>query len=161
MTAVSTPPVQGLFRSYELRVKIRSLAAEAKIIRHEEKRALRRRRRAMERAGKVNDQQVHDDKTKFHGSAFASLREHRLKLREHSRWAQLAFAFLRGRPYLSVEAKRKPEREFLFRYHAVREITANVVRFTTGSAIGSVASEATLTAARERLKPLVKEWLGI
>jgi hypothetical protein len=67
---------------HKLRVNIKSLAAEARIIRKEAKRAGPRYRDA--------------------------LTGHRKgRLREEARMAHLALAFMRGRPYKSVEAKSK------------------------------------------------------
>jgi hypothetical protein len=65
-----------------LRVKIKSLAEEARIIRHEEHRA-----------------------SAYHrGLLCAKLRDHRVKeVRPEARAALLAYAFLRGRPYTTVE----------------------------------------------------------
>jgi hypothetical protein len=68
----------------KLRVKIKSLAAEAVIIRFEEKK--------------------HDGQSSTRGM----LRGHRIRtVREESRAAQLAFAILRGVPYRVVENKAK------------------------------------------------------
>jgi hypothetical protein len=65
---------------HRLRVNVKSLAAEARIIRHETARA---------------------------GAAYRHfLSEHRRgKLREESRYAQLALAFVRGRKYRNCEVK--------------------------------------------------------
>jgi len=61
-------------------VKIRSLAEEARIIRHEER-----------KAGGT-------------GPLYEDLREHRVKdVRKEQRSTLIAYAFLRGRPYCSVE----------------------------------------------------------
>lgn len=69
-------------RIAELRVKVRSLAAEAGIIRHEERRALR-----------------HKDT-----ATYGSLREHRRGVvRRATREALLAYAFLLGIPYARLE----------------------------------------------------------
>jgi hypothetical protein len=76
---------------HKLRVNVKSLAAEAKIIRQEAWRC---------------------------GPAYeAELTMHRRgRLREESRYAQLALAFVRGVPYLAVErnAKEKPVYDKLF-----------------------------------------------
>lgn len=64
----------------ELKVKIKSLAAEARIIRLEESRSK--------------------------GFQRQSLYIHRVcDVRKEARWSQLAYAFLRGRDYSRVEAK--------------------------------------------------------
>lgn len=67
-----------------LKVKICSLAAESKIIRREEIKAKRRKL----------------------GGVGASLHDHRIfAVRPETRAANLAYGFLRGRPYLRVENK--------------------------------------------------------
>jgi len=64
-----------------LKVKIKSLAEEARIIRKEEKR----------------------EANKYHKR---ELRDHRIgTVRDEARAAQLAYAFLRGKPYYTLEAK--------------------------------------------------------
>lgn len=69
-------------RIAELRVKIRSLAAEAGIIRHEERRALQKK----------------------DTSTYGSLRDHRRGVvRSAAREALLAYAFLLGVPYAKLE----------------------------------------------------------
>lgn len=68
-----------------LKIKVVSLAAEAKLIRREESKMKRRR---SERAR----------------DAFIGLRQHRINVvRPEARAACLAYAFLRGRPYRQVE----------------------------------------------------------
>ena len=69
---------------HALRVNVKSLAAEAKLIRYEEKRA---------------------------GIQYqAALNGHRRgRLREEARYAQLALAFVRGRAYRSVEMEGSSE----------------------------------------------------
>lgn len=69
-----------------LRVKIKSLASEARIIRHEE---LKYKPRITKR----------DDSTYF------ELRNHRLQIRCDARSALLAYGLLRGRTYKQLEAK--------------------------------------------------------
>lgn len=65
---------------HSIRVNVKSLAAEARIIRHETRRAGPAQRDAL-------------------------VMHRRGRLREESRYAHLALAFVRGRPYKSVEAK--------------------------------------------------------
>lgn len=71
-----------------LRVKIKSLAAEAKIIRHEERR--------------FKPRISHDDQTYF------GLRDHRIfVVRAEARATQIAYGFLRGRSYAQIEPVSK------------------------------------------------------
>lgn len=76
-----------------LKVKIKSLAEEAQIIRLEEKRALARTPDG--KPSKWTDPDL-----------YCSLREHRVKdVRKEQRHSLLAYAFLRGVPYVKVEPK--------------------------------------------------------
>lgn len=93
MTETATVPFV-FDRRRELRVKIKSLAVEAKIIRVEELRV----RAALTRvAGRP-------EAVASLASAFASLRGHRVgDVRRESRYALLAYAILRGRALERVE----------------------------------------------------------
>jgi hypothetical protein len=87
----------------ELNVKVRSLAAEARIIRNREKSIRRKWRRNVERT----DEQKNDLHRRYE-----SLRRHRvLELRPEARATQLAIGFLKGRSYASMEptAKSSPK----------------------------------------------------
>lgn len=80
-----------------LKVKIKSLAAEARIIRLEEKRSLGRR------VGPG----VFKGRREW---LFLSLRHHRVKdVRGEQRHSLLAYAYLRGRSYASAEGTRPRE----------------------------------------------------
>lgn len=70
-------------RTY-LKVKIKSLAAEARIIRHEESKALKRKNTALK------------DGLACHRRGI---------VRSAARLTHLAYGFLRGRPYKALEAK--------------------------------------------------------
>lgn len=71
-----------------LKVKIKSLAAEAAIIRTEE-------RRALAGGAKYRDERL-----------FVSLRQHRVSdVRKEQRSSMIAYAFLRGKPYKTTEKK--------------------------------------------------------
>lgn len=76
-----------------LKIKIKSLAAEAGIIRHEE----RRWRKAPTNTGTPHP-------------LYFGLRQHRVfTVRREARSSQLAYGFMRGRPYKSMEpACRRP-----------------------------------------------------
>lgn len=83
-------------RRVHLKVKIKSLAVEAKIIRHEERRAKARARsvRASEEARKWASHEL------------TSLQYHRRwGVRKEARHSQLAYAFIRGTAYRTVEPK--------------------------------------------------------
>jgi hypothetical protein len=89
----------------KLRVKLKSLAAEARIIRHEEGRARKTWRRLAEK------QIALDARAALHAE-YDSMHHHRTAiLRRDVRATGLAYAFLRGVPYLKVEQPpeaRKP-----------------------------------------------------
>ena len=80
-TVTREPMTWQQIKLRHLKIKIKSLAAEARII------------RAME--GKASDKYCR-----------SSLRHHRISdVREEARYSQLAYAYLRCRPYLTVEKK--------------------------------------------------------
>ena len=88
-------------KSY-LKIKILSLAAEALLIRREERRALKSSRRY--RAGHPSE--FENGETCYRMREFIGLREHRLNdVRREARAALLAYGFLRGRRYNAMEAK--------------------------------------------------------
>lgn len=97
MTAVEPhPPVSPVVRDRrcELRVKIKSLAQEARIIRLEEHRC----RDSMTRAA------GRDEQVAALASSFWSLRAHRVNdVRRESRYSLLAYAMIRGRPLRQAE----------------------------------------------------------
>lgn len=100
----------------ELKVKLMSLAAEAKIIRREEQRAKRGYRWAkLERNFLLQENEARDgekvkeveEKGRQYTSTFWSLRNHRKGVvAEAARSALLAYGFLRGRPYSALESRR-------------------------------------------------------
>lgn len=90
-TILKTP-----FARAEMRVKIKSLAHEASVIRAEERQALRRRRKVLRKDKEVAGAWLF--------ARYLSLRNHRLDVvRREARVTLLAYAFLRGVPYLAVE----------------------------------------------------------
>lgn len=86
----------------ELKIKIKSLAAEAVIIRSAERKALQscrylRRNNPSDVGGIANDH-----------SEYERLRNHRvLDVRQESRAAQIALAYLLGKPYAAIETPPK------------------------------------------------------
>lgn len=77
-----------------LRVKIKSLAAEAGIIRREERRVARRKAWAKD----------HQQPTEALQTEFFGLQEHRKnEVRSEARSSQIAYAFLRQKPYKAME----------------------------------------------------------
>lgn len=112
-------------KSY-LRVKIKSLAEEARIIRVEERRTKAHRASVTEHQGEPKA--IESLTTEFEG-----LHRHRtIDVRDESRVALLAYAILRDRPYIRVEppASRKPNvgriAELIARYGYVKKDEARV-----------------------------------
>jgi hypothetical protein len=98
----------------ELKVKRKSLAAEAKIIRKEERKALSSARWELARgraAGNTTlDPNKWADAARSGYGQFRTLQEHRkVAVRGASRAAHLAHAFLTGRTYKCVERSTKPD----------------------------------------------------
>ena len=103
-------------RSY-LKVKIKSLAAESRIIRHEEKKAY------------DNDNRE-------------GLYLHRVKdVRRESRASQLAYAFLRGVPFLVVEPSSNDTYE---REQALRRAESIARKFGTDKGFNAWVQEASV-----------------
>lgn len=112
-----------------LRIKIKSLAAEARIIRHDE---LKYKNRWRRNALSLREAEVSQDRDRADliqsgivrdRDAFGSLRNHRTgDVRHEARSALLALGYLRGRPYESIESKafEKPD---------TRRIAELVVKF--------------------------------
>lgn len=84
--------------TYQLKIKIKSLAAEARIIRHEERKA---------KASKLwHRTRQHKEDADRYWWVQIDLHHHRtFDVRRASRAALLAYAFLRNRPYKTVEQK--------------------------------------------------------
>jgi hypothetical protein len=79
-----------------LKVKIKSLAAEAQIIRREERRFLARSRQLTPEENATSEVK----------RIFWGLRQHRIwDVRREARSAGLAYGFIRGRGYRQIEAK--------------------------------------------------------
>ena len=88
-----------------LRVKIKSLAAEARIIRKEERLALEFRNRSL----------------------YDGLHTHRVRdVRDEARATQLAYAILRGRDYRDVEPNARQLSDWDF-----RQLAARIVKMVT------------------------------
>lgn len=87
--------------SIYLKIKIKSLAEEARIIRKEERKVLSYARTTDIPAPK-----------EIHYRTYESLHRHRTyDVRTEARATHLAYAFLRGVPYASVEAKRSDSKK--------------------------------------------------
>lgn len=106
--------------SIELKVKSKHLSVEAKIIRHEEHKLKRQIQWA-----KDNNQ----DWTAKADQWF-SLNEHRrYDVRNENRATFLARAFIAGKPYKSVEAKRELSKEGIFLAKVLPRVLALVKKY--------------------------------
>ena len=86
-------PTEWKMREY-LKIKIKTLAAEARIIRHEERRVKARRREPGEEPAPL----------------FFGLQRHRkIDVRREARSALLAYGFIRGTTYVAMEVKPHTE----------------------------------------------------
>lgn len=93
-------------QSIELKVKIKSLAAEARIIKQEEQKALRHARSLRRYYDRRSVPLVAENEIKAASAGYDSLHYHRIvKVRGETRLAGLAYGFLRGMPYRRIEAK--------------------------------------------------------
>jgi hypothetical protein len=91
----------------KIKIKIKSLVSEARIIRAEEAKVLKWRRRAAERQKAAAILERLD-------SEYISLRDHRKReVRREARASNLAYGYLRGRPYKVIEQDphTRPNRE--------------------------------------------------
>ncbi len=106
--------------SIELKIKSKHLSLESQVIRFEEEKLKRQLR-----SKKVPAEQVMPLETKLH-----SLTNHRkLDVRNENRATFLARAYLEGKPYSSVEPRRRPDREFIFKQSIVPRVVAMVTKY--------------------------------
>lgn len=106
--------------SIELKIKSKHLSEEAKIIRFEEHK-LRKQSKWL-REHQQDDISVHRD--------FLNLKKHRRwDVRNENRATFLARAFLDGKPYVTVEQKRKPENEYTFLYFVIPRVLTMINKY--------------------------------
>lgn len=116
--------------SLELKIKSKHLGVEAQIIRFEEQKLSKQISwfSSTHRATGSNEPPKLTDFQPWW--QHRSLHEHRVKdVRRENRATFLARAYIAGSPYLSVEQRRKPEREFEFRQFIVPRIVNMVARY--------------------------------
>lgn len=104
--------------SIELKIKDKHLAEEARIIKHEERKLLKRSRtlRAQEHFVSNDEplKQKMADRRRKAEAGFNHLRHHRIEVvRKECRATHLARAFLKGLPATSVEAKAHEDPQFV------------------------------------------------
>lgn len=102
-------------RIRELKVKVKSLAVEAAIIRKEERKVVKRRRELFAKSsdlltiGEKTDWRVNYAVTDSLATTHQSLRDHRIqKVRYEQRATLLAYGFLRGKAYATIEKPKTP-----------------------------------------------------
>jgi hypothetical protein len=111
-----------------MKVRIKELAQEAKFIRLEENRIIKEKTYLWDKLPDASeDIRLH---YAYLCGDLGDLKSHRkCEVREAARAAQLAYAFLRGVPYLKVESKRKPEKDYRFNKYIVPEIKRLTKKF--------------------------------
>lgn len=103
----------------KLRIKIKSLAAESRIIKDEERKLTRAHKPFIDgktgrtiRVGRIPEaraRQVAAEKIENMEAEYQSLRRHRtIDVRNEARAAQIAYGFLRGKPYARIETPKVP-----------------------------------------------------
>tara|TARA_R110002126_G_scaffold10482_10_gene47678 strand:- start:52 stop:465 length:414 start_codon:yes stop_codon:yes gene_type:complete len=122
-------------RRAELKIKIKSLAAEGQLIRVDENKAkkLSRDRHLSKKTRESNRAKV------------ISLHDHRVTVvRDAARYSLLAYAYIRGMPYRVAEASTRPGNAI----HSTR-LAKDILKFTSGGAL----------SGRPALELDVMQWL--
>lgn len=100
-----------MFR-HQLKCKIGALAAEARFTRNCERREIREARRIDKKFREADPIELDQSSSVKRRERSLNMRLHRIgSVRSSARWSQLAYAFLRGKPYLLVERSRKKNAE--------------------------------------------------
>ena len=151
--------------SIELKIKSKHLSEEARIIRLEENKLLKRvqyRRRKHYEAGHNEEYKCYDDRD--HRS-YTSLNIHRRwDVHNESRATYLARAYIAGVPYNQVEHKRKPENEFAFQTYILPRVSAMVVKYgkrENGDWEWEKSNRAGRYIATKQLKDKIADWSNI
>lgn len=116
--------------SVELKIKSKHLSVEAQIIRFEEQKLQRQVRWFIDQhlaSGSNGEPDLFLNKEHHQ---YKRLREHRIKdVRRENRATFLARAYIAGQEYKTVEAKRKPEREFEFHAFVLPRVVNMVAKY--------------------------------
>ena len=108
--------------SIELKIKSKSLAVEAKIIRHEENKLL----------NQIKYKGIEDNEEGYWNTCwkYSSIRHHRIiEVRNEARATILARAYLKGMPYKAVESKRNENKECDFKTKIVPRVVDMVKKY--------------------------------
>jgi len=127
--------------SIELKIKSKSLAAEATIIRNEE-------RKLKYQVWWLREHE--QDATQVHGTRMSLNTHRRWDVRNENRATYLARAYIKQVPYNVVEQKRKPENEYTFKAYIVPKVLGMVNKY-------GKKNNTTIPATVED----VKAWAGI
>jgi hypothetical protein len=114
--------------SIELKIKAKHLAHEPAIIRKEEQKLLKQLTWAKQfyQVYYLEDHSVTCNLLQ----KYNSLHSHRKwNVRNEARATELARAYIAGKPYSSVEQKRKPENEYKFQTKIIPRISAMVQKY--------------------------------
>jgi hypothetical protein len=116
--------------SIELKVKSKHLGEEARIIRFEERKLYKQYQWSLDkyRAAGNNDMYPCWNDEAF--NCYCSLNQHRRwDVRNENRATFLARAYIAGKPYISIEHKRKPENEYKFVTFVLPRVVAMVAKY--------------------------------
>jgi hypothetical protein len=106
--------------SIQLKIKSKHLSLESKVIRFEEKKIKKQIEWSV--LNRPNSTQI--------VSLYNNIHEHRVyDVRNENRATYLARAFIAGKPYSSVEAKRKPEKETMFINSILPRVLSMVLKY--------------------------------
>ena len=149
--------------SLQLKVKAKTLAAEARIIKKEEGKQKARFRYNLktERANSVS--------TAGGWREYNQLREHRVgPVRLESRLTNIARGFIKGLKFSQIEKvvydedayNRDPQFYSPFAPRLISRLARMVARYSDGRDWGSMSSESQfLKRETEKLEPLIREWM--
>lgn len=116
--------------SIELKIKSKHLSEEARIIRFEERKLLKKidyRRKKHYESGSNGEYPIWEDKDK---QKYNSLSHHRKwDVCNENRATFLARAYISGVPYNQVEQKRKEENEYAFRVYVFPRVASMVAKY--------------------------------
>lgn len=116
--------------SIELKIKTKHLAQEAKIIRFEEKKLLKRYRAEIKNHYDLGHNESFMPYNSPNYRKFESLSNHRRwDVRNENRATYLARAFLDNKSYVTVEQKRKPEKEDTFLIYVIPRVLTMVNKY--------------------------------
>jgi hypothetical protein len=116
--------------SIELKIKSKHLGEEARIIRFEENKLAKQVEWARNKhysTGNNDEYAAHNDKN--YRTWYSLNRHRRWDVRNENRATFLARAYIEGKPYVSVETKRKPENEYCFYQFVLPRLVAMVAKY--------------------------------